>query len=37
MDDLHTYSFDALCTLVELPARTVRYYIQLGLVDRPDG
>ncbi|MFZ4539029.1 MerR family transcriptional regulator [Propionivibrio sp.] len=23
--------------MVELPSRTVRYYIQLGLVDRPDG
>lgn len=37
MDILPTYGFDELCTLVELPARTVRYYIQLGLVDRPDG
>jgi DNA-binding transcriptional MerR regulator len=32
-----SYSLDELCTLVELPTRTVRYYIQLGLVDRPDG
>ena len=32
-----TYSLDELCTLVELPKRTVRYYIQLGLVDRPVG
>jgi DNA-binding transcriptional MerR regulator len=30
-------TLDELCTLVELPTRTVRYYIQLGLVDRPDG
>lgn len=37
MDDLPTYGFDELCTLVELPSRTVRYYIQMGLVDRPDG
>lgn len=37
MDPLPTYGIDALCTLVELPARTVRYYIQMGLVDRPDG
>lgn len=32
-----TYDLDALCTLAGLPRRTVRYYIQLGLVDRPDG
>lgn len=32
-----TYSLDELCTLAELPKRTVRYYIQLGLVDRPAG
>ena len=32
-----TYSLDELAALVELPKRTVRYYIQLALVDRPDG
>lgn len=32
-----TYTLDELCTLSELPKRTVRYYIQLGLVDRPVG
>ena len=32
-----TYSLDELCALVELPKRTVRYYVQLGLVDRPVG
>ena len=32
-----TYTLDGLCTLAELPKRTVRYYIQLGLVDRPVG
>lgn len=37
MEPLPTYGFEELCTLVELPSRTVRYYIQLGLVDRPDG
>lgn len=31
------YSLDDLCTLTELPKRTVRYYMQLGLVDRPEG
>lgn len=30
-------SFSELCSLVDLPARTVRYYIQLGLVGRPEG
>ena len=30
-------SLDQLCVLAELPRRTVRYYIQLGLVDRPIG
>jgi DNA-binding transcriptional MerR regulator len=37
MEPLPTYGFEELCALVELPSRTVRYYIQLGLVDRPDG
>ncbi len=37
MPPLPTYGFEELCALVELPSRTVRYYIQLGLVDRPDG
>jgi DNA-binding transcriptional MerR regulator len=32
-----TFTLDELCTLVDLPKRTVRYYIQLGLVDRPEG
>jgi DNA-binding transcriptional MerR regulator len=30
-------SFDELCALVDLPRRTVRYYIQRGLADRPTG
>lgn len=37
MDTLPSYGFEALCTLADLPARKVRYYIQMGLVDRPDG
>jgi DNA-binding transcriptional MerR regulator len=32
-----TYSIDQLCALTDLPKRTVRYYMQLGLVDRPVG
>lgn len=31
------FSLDELCTLTGLSRRTVRYYIQLGLVDRPVG
>lgn len=32
-----SYTLDELCTLTEFPKRTVRYYMQLGLVDRPVG
>lgn len=32
-----SYSIDQLCALTDLPKRTVRYYMQLGLVDRPVG
>ena len=31
------YPLANLCVLADLPPRTVRYYIQLGLVDRPEG
>ena len=34
---LPRYSLDELASLVGLTRRTVRYYIQLGLVDRPIG
>ena len=34
---LKTFSLDDLCTLAALPKRTVRYYIQIGLLDRPVG
>lgn len=37
MDTLPTYGFEELIALVDLPARKVRYYIQAGLVDRPEG
>ena len=30
-------AIEELCALVDLPRRTVRYYIQEGLVDRPAG
>lgn len=32
-----SFSVNELCLLAELPLRTVRYYIQQGLVDRPHG
>lgn len=35
--DSNRFSLSELCTLTDLPARTVRYYIQTGLVDRPIG
>lgn len=35
--DANTYTIDELAALVELPRRTVRYYIQQGLVDHPIG
>ncbi len=31
------YPLADLCVLADLPPRTVRYYVQLGLVDRPRG
>jgi DNA-binding transcriptional MerR regulator len=32
-----TFSLDDVCTLTDFSKRTVRYYMQLGLVDRPIG
>ena len=37
MDTPKTFALDEIATLAELPRRTVRYYIQSGLVDRPQG
>ena len=37
MKNQTTFSIEEIATLVELPRRTVRYYIQSGLVDRPHG
>jgi len=34
---LPSYPLADLCVLVDLPPRTVRYYVQAGLVDRPQG
>ncbi len=32
-----TFTLDELCTLTDLTKRTVRYYMQMGLVERPIG
>ncbi len=32
-----SFTLDELCTLTDLPRRTVRYYVQIGLVPRPAG
>jgi len=34
---MEKYTFNELCSLVELPIRTVRFYIQKGLVSSPEG
>lgn len=36
MSEQH-FSLDQLCSLTAVPKRTVRYYIQIGLLDRPVG
>lgn len=37
MNEPKTFTLDEIATLSELPRRTVRYYIQSGLIDRPQG
>jgi DNA-binding transcriptional MerR regulator len=37
MNDPKRFTLDEIAALAELPRRTVRYYIQIGLVDRPHG
>ena len=32
-----SYPLTDLCVLADLPPRTIRYYVQVGLVDRPEG
>jgi DNA-binding transcriptional MerR regulator len=32
-----SYTLNELCVLADLPIRTLRYYVQSGLIDRPDG
>lgn len=37
MDDNTSFTLDALCALAGLTRRTVRYYIQIGLLAGPQG
>jgi DNA-binding transcriptional MerR regulator len=37
MSQTDQHTLNELCVLADLPIRTVRYYVQNGLVDRPDG
>jgi DNA-binding transcriptional MerR regulator len=37
MNEPSTFTLEEIAALAELPRRTVRYYIQSGLVDRPQG
>jgi DNA-binding transcriptional MerR regulator len=34
---MEKYTFNELCSLMEMPIRTVRFYIQKGLVTQPEG
>ena len=36
-DNEQQHSISELCILADIPVRTLRYYVQVGLVDRPDG
>ena len=36
-NEAQKFNLDELCALVDLPRRTVRFYMQQGLVDRPEG
>ena len=35
--DIKTYAFEELCEISGVSSRTVRYYIQIGLLDKPIG
>lgn len=37
MSNPDQYTLSELCVLADLPVRTVRYYVQNGLVDKPEG
>ncbi len=37
MNPSKSFTLDEIATLADAPPRTVRYYIQIGLVERPEG
>jgi DNA-binding transcriptional MerR regulator len=37
MSNGNEHTLNELCVLADLPVRTVRYYVQNGLIDRPQG
>jgi DNA-binding transcriptional MerR regulator len=37
MSNANQHTLNELCVLADLPVRTVRYYVQNGLIDRPQG
>lgn len=37
INQAQTFTLDELCSLTDLTKRTVRYYVQIGLVNRPQG
>jgi DNA-binding transcriptional MerR regulator len=36
-EPIQEFTLNDLCVLADLPVRTLRYYVQTGLVDKPDG
>jgi DNA-binding transcriptional MerR regulator len=36
-EEFEKFTLDELCSLVDMPKRTIRYYIQQDLLDRPEG
>lgn len=34
---MSSFTLQELCAQVDLPIRTVRYYVQIGLLDKPEG
>ena len=34
---MSSFTLQELCSQVDLPIRTVRYYVQIGLLDKPEG
>lgn len=37
MNTQETFTLEELCALTDFPKRTIRYYIQQGLVEKPEG